>query len=158
VRAAAGILLLLAAAPAMAAPPPPPSPAVLDVAKGFTSSMTQRDYARYADLLADGVTVVSNGAQIAKGKDAWLAEIRKAFSNPAFRPQILDVFEGYADGGEQLTVVERIGFFVYGNARSPDCCAYYRVETLRLANGKIVRIDQGPSLSGRLSANGERID
>jgi hypothetical protein len=148
----------LLAAPAAAAPPPPPSPAALLVAKGFALSLTNKDASAYANLLDDDVIVTSAGKQVASTKAAWMTEIAREFSNSAFRPRVTDIFEGYTEAGDQLMFVEQIGFFVYGNSRSPDCCTYHRVEVLTLKDGKIARINQTPSLDGRLSPTGERID
>jgi hypothetical protein len=144
--------------PAAAAPPPPPSPAGLWIARDFALSLANKDAGRYANLLAEEVIVTTAGKQVAASKKDWMREIMGEFSNAAFHPRITDIFEGYTESGYQLMVVEDIGFFVYGNQRSPDCCAYHRVEVLTLNDGKIARIDQTPSLSGRLSPAGERMD
>lgn len=113
-RTISALLLLTSSmvASSAAASPPPPPPAFMDsVAKQLMQTQTPASFDRYADLLADDLTVTLDGKMIAANKGDWLAIERSRIG------KIDRSVYGYAEGRDNLLVFDRF------DDRSDEHCA-----------------------------------
>ena len=99
-----GLLFLVGCtvAGSTAASPPPPPPAFIDVAaKQLVQTQTSASFDRYANLLADDLSVTVDGKVIATNKRDWLAIERARLG------KIDRHLYGYAEGRDNLLVFDR---------------------------------------------------
>jgi hypothetical protein len=100
-----GALLFFAssalASSTIASPPPPPPSYVDDIARQLVLTQTAANFASYASLLADDLTVTLDGKGIAASKAEWLA-----IEQPRLGKIDRSVY-GYAEGRDNILVVDR---------------------------------------------------
>jgi len=155
-------LILALAVPAIAAPPPPPSEEGLTAVQAYIRATKEKDLKAYDGLLSDAFLGNDDDLSGSANRTKWLDGVAKEFGNPHLNVNIIKVFYGgHLARGKfsiQVMLVENANNFSFGGTRSPDCCAFYRTETLTLDGAKIVEIDRSPLFDVVLSTAGTRTD
>ncbi|WP_145612359.1 hypothetical protein [Nitrospirillum amazonense] len=86
---------------AVAAPPPPPPLFVLEIAKQVVPTQTAESFDRYAAILADDLTVTTDGKEVARSKHDWLVDERRRIGR--VDRQVI----GHSEGYRSILVVDR---------------------------------------------------
>ena len=159
----AAFCLLALASPAFAAPPPPPPPQALNAVQAYIRAITAKDADAYIGLLSSAFSADDDeiGGQV--DRSTWITAIKRELANPRLHIVVMQVFFGGQlsyDGNFawRVMIVENANNFSFGNNRAPDCCAFYRTETLTLDGDKITRIDRSAPFDTVLSPTGMRTD
>ncbi len=139
---------------AYAVPPPPPAGANLAALQTFIAGVTSAQADSYEAALAEDLTVMSDGAALARSKADWMRLMRPLFLTAERAVSVEHVYYGadYLTDGPyakpRAILLERVER-VFG-----DCCVLHRVETLTFDNGKVTRLERTVELDLELKPDG----